>query len=335
MQPEQNQTQRAATPTSEATADSLVRTHLDGNIFRLSAIEESIPWEHIQSHQTIFNPRDPWAAITRAGLLSMNSWKDQRVAEVGIGSGVTSGVLLQQHPDIAVLFGTDLNEHAVGISEKNIALLAPHSADRFCGISGANDLLNGLLNSEHLNPEVSSTRLDRVYACIPQMLVPEIGYTPPPDALAHYLRPQDSTGIPYIDRHGLALNARLLEQARLALKESGSMVLTISGRPPAAVVTDMFRQFGFSEPVVRYSKLMEQDPGTSIDQLARIERRFVHEGVRFEFWGENDIYRGGETPEVRSRARPITACEAKAVLACGGKIFHYVHVLESFLEGAQ
>jgi SAM-dependent methyltransferase len=324
-------TYSVSTPALSSAESELQTERFGSSALRVSGIEESIPWEAIKSHASIFNPRDPWAIATRAGILSTPNWEGLRVAEVGIGSGVTTGVLLREHPEIHVLFGTDLNEHALPVTAQNIEVLAPESAGKFRGIPGSHDLLSGLLSSDHIDQEKTETKLDRIFACIPQMLVPEDGYTPPPDALAHYLRADDATGVLSIDAHGLALNARLLQQARTGLKPDGDVLLTISGRPPADVVIAMFEKYGFAEPTVRHRALIEQDPGTSIEQLARLERRFSAEGVRFEFWGADDLIADSTPPLVHSRRRPMSACEAKAVLTAGGKIYHHLYVLESSL----
>lgn len=301
-------------------------------------IEASIPWSEVKTEPGLFNPGDPWALHSRAGLLSLDDWSGKRVLEVGIGTGVTAGVLLRENPEIAVFFGSDLNSAAVPIAQQNVALIAPHSYESFIGLPGSNDLLSGFIESSHSSASDSATKLDRIFGCIPQMLVPEDGFEPPVDALAHYIRPEDATGDTLIDVHGLALNARLLAQAASVLKENGSVVLTLSGRPPRAVVEYMFEQAGFSRPVFLHSAMVAQDPGTSIDQLARIERASGPSGTRFEFWGSDDVMQLEKTPAsgqgssellyaLHSDKRPMNACEARSVLAAGGKVFHELHVV--------
>lgn len=306
------------------------------------SVEASIPWSEVKTEPELFNPRDPWALHSRAGLLSLEDWSGKRVLEVGIGTGVTAGVLLREYPEISAFFGSDLNPTAVPIAQQNVAVIAPRSYQSFIGLSGSNDLLSGFIESQHFSATDSATKLDRIFGCIPQMLVPEEGFEPPVDALAHYIRPEDATGDSLIDVHGLALNARLLAQAASVLKERGSIVLTLSGRPPWAVVEYMFEQAGFSRPVFLHSTMIAQDPGTSIDQLARFERSSGNSGTRFEFWGSDDVVKLEETPvtgqgnpevlyALRSDKRPMNACEARAVLAAGGKVFHELHVVSGEL----
>ena len=290
------------------------------------SIEDTIPWSHIQTRNSLFNPTDPWAVNTRAGLMQLNDWNGMRVLEVGIGTGITTGLVLREKSTISVLFGTDLDPEAARVTTENVATIAPDSVDKFIALEGSHDLLSGFLASSH-----STEKLDRVFGCIPQMLAPREGFTPPVDALAHYLRPQDVTGIPTIDQHGLALNARLLEQAHDALVPDGSVVLTISGRPPWGVVELMFAHTGFESPTKIHSALIPQDPGTSVEQLATLERDLEHLGVRFEFWGADDTtpINGEDSPlMVKTDREPMNAREASISLRAGRPVYHELHVAE-------
>ena len=163
--------------------------------------------------------------------------------------------------------------------------------------------------------------LDRVIACIPQVLDPDLrlveAIVPESEtdqylhALSNYCAKQG-----YIeDQFGLGLVARALEESVESLVPGGKVIFNLGGRPGRAVLQRLFRRRGFEVREV-WQVRVEQAADTAIEALVGIESRTQH---RFEFFFD---------PQVDE---PVCARTAQAFARSGGRIYHALSVLEGEL----
>ena len=166
-----------------------------------------------------------------------------------------------------------------------------------------------------------SIALDRVIACIPQVLDPDLNLAdaivPESEsdqflhALSNYCGKQG-----YVeDQFGLGLVARALEESVESLVPGGKVIFNLGGRPGRAVLQRLFRRRGFEVREI-WQMRVEQAADTAIEALVGIENRTQH---RFEFFLD---------PQVDE---PVSARTAHAFARAGGRIYHALSVHEAEL----
>ena len=273
---------------------------------------------------SVFAP-ERWSFTFYEGLLRVppSEWHDKTIAELGCGNGWIALALACRAPT-ARLFGLDINPKAIVCARINLHL---NSTTR-SGEWQREPFGRGLL--ERVRFEVSdllshcrerSVALDRVIACIPQVLDPELemaeAIVPESQsdeylyALSNYCAKQG-----YIeDQFGLGLVARALEESVGSLVAGGKVIFNLGGRPGRAVLQRLFRRRGFEVREVWRTRV-EQAQDTDIQALVRIEDRSQH---RFEFFLDPQ---GDE---------PVCARTADAFARAGGRIYHSLSVHEAQL----
>lgn len=214
--------------------------------------------------------------------------------EVGCGGGYVGLAVLTQQP--AAWLGTDLNPIAVEYARRNLAAVYPDTSTQIQVVEA--NLLQGW--------ETELAEADYVLACIPQV---------PSD---HVDRNTIETADYYIsdgsrwDNYGLGLVQRLLGQH----KEAGSqakLIMPIGGRPGESVIKDFFVVQGFSVEI-KYSKLIPQDPHTSLQSLVAKEQDGV---ARYEFFAD------------AGAAQSLNTAEAEGRRLKGQSVFHYLYLIEA------
>jgi methionine S-methyltransferase len=273
---------------------------------------------------SVFAP-ERWSFTFYEGLLRMSpsEWHGRTIAELGCGNGWIALALARRAPT-ARLYGLDINPRAIVCARINLILQATsEDGDWNRDPSG-----RGLLERVHF--EVSDllahcrergVALDRVIACIPQVLDPDLqlveAIVPESEsdqflhALSNYCAKQG-----YIeDQFGLGLVARALEESVESLVPGGKVIFNLGGRPGRAVLQRLFRRRGFEVREV-WQVRVEQAADTAIQALVGIENRTQH---RFEFFLD---------PQVDE---PVCARTAEAFVRAGGRIYHALSVHEGEL----
>lgn len=268
--------------------------------------------QDIHRPESVFDPTDEWATQFRRGLRKLPDLSGKRIVEVGVGAGMNVVDLLRSWPQIEVIYGTDLDAHAVEVAESNVRKFTGELAGKFIPMHGSHNLL-----TEFKHP------VDLVVCCIPQVKLPH-GGSDLQDTVAHYYSPElvplQVEVLDHFDHYSLGLNAALLAQASMILEpHKGSVVLNLAGRPPEPVLNGLFETYGF-EPYVIHESVIAQHKGTSIDQMVEDERKF---GIRFEFFLNS---------EPGDSSQPVSASAARAHLESGGKIYHKLLVVEGILR---
>jgi aspartate/methionine/tyrosine aminotransferase/methylase of polypeptide subunit release factors len=209
---------------------------------------------------------EQWSRVFAEGIVSEFRRAPQRVdraIEIGSGTGWMS-VLLAKLGMASSVLAVDYNPHAQVVGRLNAALN---------GVEGLSFQQGDLLSSlpQDLKAEL-------IVACLPQ--VPKAGSIENLRAVADYYPDQGR----FMDRYGLGLIDRALEESRRHLSQNGRILFNLGGRPGRAVLEDMLARRGF-HPTIRYAQQIEQDPRTDFSALAEHEEQ---NQLRFEFFLGSD-----------------------------------------------
>lgn len=206
---------------------------------------------------------EAWSQTFVAGMAKDHAQSPQSrelAIEVGSGTGLVS-IAMAKLGIAKRILASDRNGHAPFVGHINA-------------------LLNGVENIEFyegdlLHPFPRALKADLIVACLPQMPSRKGPEHTDLRSLADYA---ESRGV-FEDAVGLGLNARLIEEAREHLSDTGKLRMMMAQRPGLPMVHDLFATRGFS-PRILHTKLIQQDPGTDFSALAEIEKEV---GFRFEF----------------------------------------------------
>ena len=209
--------------------------------------------------ETLFFP-DNWTQALAAGLQTLN-FTGRNVLEIGVGVGVNMAGLLTADAPPAHFTGVDICTESISVSR---ALAEREGLDVDLYVSS---LLKGV-------PRDALSRMDEIFACIPQVPAPGTLRIAEADNYAHYY---EADGNPY-DTYGLGLNAKLIEQATLYSPKAG-LTLNLAGRPGEKILTDLFAEYGRKAETI-FSCVIEQHAGTSLSSLSELEK-IGHEPFEF------------------------------------------------------
>jgi len=255
----------------------------------------------IEIPEYAFHP-DQWSKAFLRGLSRLDV-EGKNVAEIGVGTGVNVIYLLRTGRPRSIHF-SDKDARLAPLALENITkVLSPSEYDgKVFPKTGERDLADWCENFHQ--------KIDLVYACIPQVILPHGSSINDGDNLAHYYE----SGKYDSDLHlyGLGLNDVLLAQAREFLPQGGSAVLNLGGRPGRKKLENLFRKNGF-HPELIHQEMIAQHTGTSLDSLCALETATGHD---FEFFADED---GKE---------PLNALAAEERRANGIPVFHRIYVYQ-------
>ena len=253
----------------------------------------------IEIPEWAFRP-DHWNAAFLRGLRKLApSWRDARLWEVGVGTGIN---LIALGPRVmpSAWYISDFDPRCVGLAMRNVACLS--TAVCPVPLEGSWDLVTSVHGE-------GAPCVDVIYGCLPQ--VPEHNLNLSfGDRRAHYYDPER---YPQSRLHacGLGLNEALLQQARSVLSGNGQVVLNLSGRPSHTLLRRMFESCGYRATII-HEEIVPQHAGTSLATLADHEA-FGHPA--FEFFSDALHCNG------------VNATEAERRRLAGLPVFHKIYVM--------
>lgn len=260
-----------------------------------------------------FNPKDEWADVLRAGLRKANL--SGRVIEIGVGTGANIVAALAHHPAITAIWSSDYSASVAQLAAQNVMGIRGIDQSKFHPIVTQSDLLEGFRQYEG-----EDAPLDVIFACIPQVRLPE--NVDQPDQLAHYYSGDVPEGYEKFDQYDLTLNARLLMQAGKHLEPGeGRIILNLAGRVPMEVLKEMFAHTGFGDVKILHQAIIHQDASTRLHDFIKQEKS---KGIEFEFFSTPDC--SGDK---------ITAEQAQALIDSGLPAFHKLYVIQGTYLGLQ
>lgn len=253
-----------------------------------------------------FTP-DNWTTALLKGLDSIGL--RGRVAEVGVGTGINEIYTLsgKHYRSVETIRGSDYDGRTLLLSLKNVTnAIGDGNASRYRPHERGFSLLDGVQET-----------YDQIFACIPQVPVPQDIDLDAADNRAHYYDPSSVRTVHdgKLDAYGLSLNAKLLEEATPHLVPGGSVTLNLSGRPGKDVLYQMFRSRNYRSEIV-YETIVPQHAGTSLSTLAEHERG----GLTFEFFSDADA------------SHRISATEAEKRRLAGEPVFHKIYVVQGVIQ---
>lgn len=248
-----------------------------------------------------FKP-DQWSMAFLRGLTKLaSSWRNLRVWEVGVGTGVNLMVLRNQSPSTRWYF-SDYDTRCVSLTMENL-LRSGAGHKGLHPLKGAWDLVTSPQGNGQSVP-----RVNVIFGCLPQVpseLDPSVI-----DWTSHYYDPSR-----YREAHhnalGLGLNETLLVRARKVFAPGGSIVLNLSGRPGLGRLRSIFKEVGY-QPAVIHSETIPQHADTSLASLAALEKCGQS---NFEFFADADC------------KMPVNAREAETRRVSGQEVFHKIYVI--------
>lgn len=264
------------------------------------ALQKELTWEP-----------DQWTYAFMKGLsVFRDSIMRKNIIEVGAGSGIVTGHLLNMSPSFII--ATDINAEALThITKLNLAKWKSNWTDKV-----------QLVGSNLLNGVVKNPRPDTIVACIPQVQKPaNINLEGNGPALGNYydfdhIKRSSAAELEPIltkwNEYGLALNAQLLAQAYIRQNAGGQVILNLGGRPGQRNLIQMFNDFGYSvdhgKDIIR--SIVPQDPNTNIISLVDLENNAGHP---FEFF----IDENGQ--------QHINAAFAHSLMTKGLTVYHAIY----------
>ena len=213
----------------------------------------------IEIPEYAFQP-DQWSRAFLKGLTRLDV-NGQRLVEIGVGTGINAIYLLRTQRPKTVHF-SDRDPRLVPLALSNIAqVLSPEEyAGKVFPAHGALDLADWC--------QSSGKEFDVVYACIPQVILPQGSSISNGDNLAHYYEKDKYDSDLHL--YGLGLNDVLLAQAREFLPQQGSVVLNLGWRPGRKKLETLFEKNGFC-PLLLHQEMIPQHAGTSLSSLCALE----------------------------------------------------------------
>jgi methylase of polypeptide subunit release factors len=225
---------------------------------------------------------DKWTTTFLEGLLKVpiGDIRGKTIAEIGVGTGVIPITLVRCGIEPLKYVGYDIDTLAGWIAKLNFDF-HDLSAERFIVHAGSS-LFDGhpILQERQLVPP-SDSFADLVIANVPQ--VPSLSTSPIRDQFDYYPVPFEHVKNPWAQR-GLWLVGEILRQARRHLKERGSVVVALAGRPGKESIETLFRKHGY-EPELIHSRRIAQDSDTDISAFVYFEKEYR---VRYSFYDADE-----------------------------------------------
>lgn len=277
-----------------------------GEIFGASFPELQVKG-NLQIPPYAFMP-DQWTKAFCKGLQKADL-KDAVVGEVGVGTGAVSIYLLATRPEIAKIYGADIDGRLTKLAEENVTNLLNGDGHKFSPHHGNHSLLDWVTETK--------VKFDAFIACIPQMKRPDPSIiNGQADVFAHYYDPACVPASTY-NRYDLGLNHNFLRQAQEHLPEGGKVIVNLAGRPSLKVLFELFTDTGFV-PRVIHEEIIPQHSGTRLTEMVEDERNSAKLGkpIFFEFFADAEA------------TKRISAAEAHSLLCGGDEVFHKIYVIE-------
>jgi aspartate/methionine/tyrosine aminotransferase/methylase of polypeptide subunit release factors len=253
----------------------------------------------ILSIPSVFPP-EQWGRVFLTGLLRRGAafFKGKRLIELGAGTGWIS-IALAKFAKVKQIITVDINPQAKVVTQINAILngvgerIHPLESDLFEKLNGRPLKVDHIIGNI---PQVVSKDLRKV--CGDKAL----------RALADYAEPRGTAE----DLFSLGLVAAALKQSLPYLKEGGSILLNLAGRPGYDVLRWLFARWGFV-PRIIHRERVQQDAMTSLEPLVRAEQET---GRRFHFY------------DMLTASHPISATEAYRRTQGGDPVWHDLYVVE-------
>lgn len=246
---------------------------------------------------------ESWSKVFVGGLHdSYRKSKNRRVnlaVEVGSGTGWAS-IYMARLGMAKRVIGLDYNPHAVLVGQLNAELNGVASKVQFAQSDKLQALRKILAHGQ---------KVDLIAGCLPQ-ISKEGGITK--RGFSDYYPSRGS----YEDKFGLGLVADTVKESLDYLAPHGRLLFNLGGRPGFDRIRDLFEHRGF-HPRVAFARLIQQDPGTDISGLARLEESY---DLKYEFFD-------------RDANHPISASEA--VNLAKPRVHHYLYAIEAYPYSGQ
>lgn len=216
-----------------------------------------------EKSEKVFKP-DEWTVAILTAILKIlsekyNEKKGEKVSilEVGVWTGRNLKFLLENYKQkIKKLFWTDLIEEAIIDSEKCIKEL---NEDGKCEL-----ILSNLLKDV---PKKILDILDFMYACIPQVMLPE-GSKRPEDYYAHYYDKEEFKAFIY-NKFGFWLLEKYISQSSVNAPWV-DIVMNVSWRINKSIINSMFNSYWYTAEYV-YDKIIPQCAETELWMYVELE----------------------------------------------------------------
>lgn len=224
-------------------------------------LEEENIWE--RKSKEVFTPDDWSVAILTAVLKILSekyddNWKKVSLLEVWVWSWINLKFLLKNCKDkINKLFWTDLIQEAIYDTEKTIEWL---NDDNKCEL-----ILSNLLASV---PKKVFEIIDFMYACIPQVILPE-GAPRPHDYYAHYYDKEEFKNFIY-NKFGFWLLEKYISQSSVNAPWV-DLVMNVSWRINKSIINSMFENYWYEAEYV-YDKIIPQCAETELWMYVDLEK---------------------------------------------------------------
>jgi hypothetical protein len=253
-----------------------------------------------------------WSGVSAIGLLKeLTESGPQDVFEVGSGLGPLLGICEQLGYTPT---GLEYNINAVNVSRRNVKKSTEVHHASLLSLIGSNEEDQAELDEK--------LRGATVYACIPQMRLPEhiinfhdkdyTGNYYPSEAIDYILTQPGMSAyaerVRKYDDINLGLVAGLLAEADK--KCVGKVLVNVAFRPGEENVTQMLRDFGY-DPSTVVEFLIPQDEDTDFIEMAKSES----DDFSYEFFYKKEV-------EGKMELTKTSAKEAHGLRENGVKIYH-------------
>lgn len=224
-------------------------------------LEDENIWE--RKSKEVFTPDDWSVAILKAVLKILSEkfdkkWRKISLLEVWVWSWINLKFLLKNCKDkINKLFWTDLIQEAIADTEKTIEWL---NNDEKCEL-----ILSNLLESI---PKKVLEIVDFMYACIPQVILPEWAERPH-DYYAHYYDRKEFNSFIY-NKFGFWLLEKYISQSSVNAPWV-DLVMNVSGRINKSIINSMFENYWYKAEYV-YDKIIPQCAETELWMYVELEK---------------------------------------------------------------
>lgn len=253
----------------------------------------------ILSIPSVFPP-EQWGRVFLTGLLRRGAafFRGKRLIELGAGTGWIS-IALAKFAKVKQVITVDINPQAKVVTQINAIL------------NGVGERIHPLESDLLENLNGRPLKVDHIIGNIPQVVSRDLRKACGDKALralADYAEPRDTAE----DLFSLGLVAAALKQSLPYLKEGGSILLNLAGRPGYDVLRWLFARWGFV-PRIIHRERVQQDAMTSLEPLVRAEQET---GRRFHFY------------DMLTATHPISATEAYRRTQAGDPVWHDLYVVE-------
>lgn len=242
-------------------------------------------------------------------------------AAIGSGSGIDAIGAAAIFPDIERIIVTDVEERLVRLAVDNVR-----------GNVGPGIVVTGLAGDVCLPLAAAGQRVDLIYANLPNIPIADPAHA----IIDHgtFYRPNAiAADDDLLNRYLLGLQYRFLLSARDALAPGGQALIMIGGRFPYSIFDRLADAAGFSFEEVVGSFKIQTEPENVTAGYAAAET----DGLTFDFYdfdrataaiGDASPPSGHALKTLIAAAR-LSAGEARALVAAGGRVGHTLHLIRA------